>query len=171
MEPALRLSGRIYEGIQHQGCREIPPERQWRWFGSMVNAGLLSDIRSHGTSGSMYLRWQLPAENRRPAHRCDDCLRLRERREGYWERQRRMKSVGYHGTETASRRSRRVLRDDGRDGDRTESDFHDLLYGFGVILKLQALFPEKRLRRLQMHMLPIHVVEEDSGIADESVAW
>ena len=55
MEPACDHQGRVY--MESRTRVAMSPNGNGGWFGSMVNAGLLSDIRSHGLSGSMYLLW------------------------------------------------------------------------------------------------------------------
>ena len=120
MEPACDYQGRVY--MESSTRVAMSPNGNGGWFGSMVNAGLLSDIRSHGIecwmtstqedlNGSMYLRWITAC--RESQTRCSSVRRLptvaRAARR-LSERQRRMKRWGYSVPRTASRRSRSITR-------------------------------------------------------------
>lgn len=109
MEPACDHQGRVY--MESRTRVAMSPNGNGGWFGSMVNAGLLSDIRPTGLSGSMYLLWTTAC--RESQTRCSSVQRLptavRAARR-LSERQRRMRKWGCSVPRTASRRSRSITR-------------------------------------------------------------
>ena len=109
MEPACDYQGRVY--MESRTRVAMSPNGNGGWFGSMVNAGLLSTSVPTGLSGSMYLLWTTAC--RELQTRCSSVQRLptavRAARR-LSERQRRMRKWGCSVPRTASRRSRSITR-------------------------------------------------------------
>ena len=114
MEPACDYQGRVY--MESSTRVAMSPNGNGGWFGSMVNAGLLSDIRSHG------IEWI-------NVFAVDNCLQriadplfigatIAYGCESGAKVVRKAGGTLYRGRQAVDRG---VLRDDGRDGDCTES--------------------------------------------------
>ena len=156
MEPACDHEGRVY---MESGTEvAMSPNGNGGWFGSMVNAGLLTDIKSRG------IEWI-------NVFAVDNCL----------QRIADPLFVGAtiaYGCESGAKVVRKAAPDekvgvlcteDGRPSiaeyyEMTEEvatarkDNGDLLYGFGVILNY--IFSEKKLEEIADARMPIHVVEK-----------
>lgn len=156
MEPACDYQGRIYMESSTQVA--MSPNGNGGWFGSMVNAGLLSDIRSRG------IEWI-------NVFAVDNCL----------QRIADPMFIGAtiaYGCESGAKVVRKAAPDEKvgvlctEDGRPSIAEYYemteematarkengDLLYGFGVILNY--VFSEKKLEEIADARMPIHVVEK-----------
>lgn len=156
MEPACDYEGRAY--LESGTEPALSPNGNGGWFGSMVNAGLLSDIREHG------IEWI-------NVFAVDNCL----------QRIADPLFVGAtiaYGCESGAKVVRKAAPDEKvgvlctEDGRPSIAEYYemteematarkengDLQYGFGVILNY--LFSEKKLEEIADARMPIHVVEK-----------
>ena len=156
MVPACDYEGRIY--MESQTEVAMSPNGNGGWFSSMVNAGLLSDIKERG------IEWI-------NVFAVDNCL----------QRIADPMFVGAtiaYGCESGAKVVRKAAPDERvgvlctEDGKPSIAEYYemteematarkengDLKYGFGVILN--HLFPEKKLAQLPDARMPIHVVEK-----------
>ena len=156
MVPACDYEGRIY--MESQTEVAMSPNGNGGWFSSMVNAGLLSDIKERG------IEWI-------NVFAVDNCL----------QRIADPMFVGAtiaYGCESGAKVVRKAAPDERvgvlctEDGKPSIAEYYemteematarkengDLKYGFGVILNY--LFSEKKLEQIADARLPIHVVEK-----------
>ena len=156
MVPACDYEGRIY--MESQTEVAMSPNGNGGWFSSMVNAGLLSDIKERG------IEWI-------NVFAVDNCL----------QRIADPMSVGAtiaYGCESGAKVVRKAAPDERvgvlctEDGKPSIAEYYemteematarkengDLKYGFGVILNY--LFSEKKLEQIADARMPIHVVEK-----------
>ena len=156
MEPACDHEGRVY--MESSTKVAMSPNGNGGWFGSMVNAGLLSDIKERG------IEWI-------NVFAVDNCL----------QRIADPLFVGAtlaNGCESGAKVVRKATPDEKvgvlctEDGRPSIAEYYemteematarkengDLLYGFGVILNY--LFSEKKLEEIADARMPIHVVEK-----------
>lgn len=156
MVPACDYEGRVY--LESQTAVAMSPNGNGGWFGSMVNAGLLSDIKERG------IEWI-------NVFAVDNCL----------QRIADPMFVGAtiaYGCESGAKVVRKAAPDERvgvlctEDGKPSIAEYYemtqematarkengDLEYGFGVILNY--LFSEKRLEEIADARMPIHVVEK-----------
>ena len=156
MVPACDYEGRIY--MESQTEVAMSPNGNGGWFSSMVNAGLLSDIKERG------IEWI-------NVFAVDNCL----------QRIADPMFVGAtiaYGCERGAKVVRKAAPDDRvgvlctEDGKPSIAEYYemteematarkengDLKYGFGVILNY--LFSEKKLEQIADARMPIHVVEK-----------
>ena len=156
MVPACDYEGRIY--MESQTEVAMSPNGNGGWFSSMVNAGLLSDIKERG------IEWI-------NVFAVDNCL----------QRIADPMFVGAtiaYGCESGAKVVRKAAPDERvgvlctEDGKPSIAEYYemteematarkengDLKYGFGVILNY--LFPEKKLEQIADARMPIHVVEK-----------
>ena len=156
MVPACDYEGRIY--IESQTEVAMSPNGNGGWFSSMVNAGLLSDIKERG------IEWI-------NVFAVDNCL----------QRIADPMFVGAtiaYGCESGAKVVRKAAPDERvgvlctEDGKPSIAEYYemteematarkengDLKYGFGVILNY--LFSEKKLEQIADARMPIHVVEK-----------
>ena len=156
MVPACDYEGRIY--MESQTEVAMSPNGNRRWFSSMVNAGLLSDIKERG------IEWI-------NVFAVDNCL----------QRIADPMFVGAtiaYGCESGAKVVRKAAPDERvgvlctEDGKPSIAEYYemteematarkengDLKYGFGVILNY--LFSEKKLEQIADARMPIHVVEK-----------
>ena len=156
MVPACDYEGRIY--MQSQTEVAMSPNGNGGWFSSMVNAGLLSDIKERG------IEWI-------NVFAVDNCL----------QRIADPMFVGAtiaYGCESGAKVVRKAAPDERvgvlctEDGKPSIAEYYemteematarkengDLKYGFGVILNY--LFSEKKLEQIADARMPIHVVEK-----------
>lgn len=156
MEPACDYEGRVYMASPTEVA--MSPNGNGGWFGSMVNAGLLADIKSRG------LEWI-------NVFAVDNCL----------QRIADPLFVGAtiaYGCESGAKVVRKAAPDEKvgvlctEDGRPSIAEYYemteematarkengDLLYGFGVILNY--IFSEKKLEEIADARMPIHVVEK-----------
>lgn len=156
MVPACDYEGRIY--MESQTEVAMSPNGNGGWFSSMVNAGLLADIKTRG------IEWI-------NVFAVDNCL----------QRIADPKFVGAtitYGCESGAKVVRKAAPDERvgvlctEDGKPSIAEYYemteematarkengDLKYGFGVILNY--LFSEKKLEQIADARMPIHVVEK-----------
>lgn len=156
MVPACDYEGRIY--MESQTEVAMSPNGNGGWFSSMVNAGLLADIKTRG------IEWI-------NVFAVDNCL----------QRIADPKFVGVtiaYGCESGAKVVRKAAPDERvgvlctEDGKPSIAEYYemteematarkengDLKYGFGVILNY--LFSEKKLEQIADARMPIHVVEK-----------
>ena len=156
MVPACYYEGRIY--MESQTKVAMSPNGNGGWFSSMVNAGLLSDIKERG------IEWI-------NVFAVDNCL----------QRIADPMFVGAtiaYGCESGAKVVRKAAPDERvgvlctEDGKPSIAEYYemteematarkengDLKYGFGVILNY--LFSEKKLEQIAVARMPIHVVEK-----------
>lgn len=156
MVPACDYEGRAYMSSNTEIA--MSPNGNGGWFGSMVNAGLLSDIKARG------IEWI-------NVFAVDNCL----------QRIADPKFIGAtlaYGCESGAKVVRKAAPDERvgvlctEDGKPSIAEYYemteematarkengDLKYGFGVILNY--LFSEKRLEEIADARMPIHVVEK-----------
>ena len=156
MVPACEYEGRIYMESTTEGA--MSPNGNGGWFSSMVNAGLLSDIKERG------IEWI-------NVFAVDNCL----------QRIADPMFVGAtiaYGCESGAKVVRKAAPDERvgvlctEDGKPSIAEYYemteematarkengDLKYGFGVILNY--LFSEKKLEQIADARMPIHVVEK-----------
>lgn len=156
MVPACDYEGRIY--MESQTEVAMSPNGNGGWFSSMVNAGLLSDIKERG------IEWI-------NVFAVDNCL----------QRIADPMFVGVtiaYGCESGAKVVRKAAPDERvgvlctEDGKPSIAEYYemteematarkengDLKYGFGVILNY--LFSEKKLEQIADARMPIHVVEK-----------
>ena len=156
MVPACDYEGRIY--MESQTEVAMSPNGNGGWFSSMVNAGLLSDIKERG------IEWI-------NVFAVDNCL----------QRIADTMFVGAtiaYGCESGAKVVRKAAPDERvgvlctEDGKPSIAEYYemteematarkengDLKYGFGVILNY--LFSEKKLEQIADARMPIHVVEK-----------
>lgn len=156
MVPACDYEGRIY--MESQTEVAMSPNGNGGWFSSMVNAGLLSDIKERG------IEWI-------NVFAVDNCL----------QRIADPMFVGAtiaYGCESGAKVVRKAAPDERvgvlctEDGKPSIAEYYemteematarkengDLKYGFGVILNY--LFSEKKLEQIADARMPIHVVEK-----------
>lgn len=156
MEPACDYEGRAY--MESKTEPQMSPNGNGGWFGSMVNAGLLSDIKERG------IEWI-------NVFAVDNCL----------QRIADPLFVGAtiaYGCESGAKVVRKAAPDEKvgvlctEDGRPSIAEYYemteematarkengDLQYGFGVILNY--LFSEKKLEEIANARMPIHVVEK-----------
>lgn len=156
MVPACDYEGRIY--MESQTEVAMSPNGNGGWFSSMVNAGLLSDIKERG------IEWI-------DVFAVDNCL----------QRIADPMFVGAtiaYGCESGAKVVRKAAPDERvgvlctEDGKPSIAEYYemteematarkengDLKYGFGVILNY--LFSEKKLEQIADARMPIHVVEK-----------
>ena len=156
MVPACDYEGRIY--MESQTGVAMSPNGNGVWFSSMVNAGLLSDIKERG------IEWI-------NVFAVDNCL----------QRIADPMFVGAtiaYGCESGAKVVRKAAPDERvgvlctEDGKPSIAEYYemteematarkengDLKYGFGVILNY--LFSEKKLEQIADARMPIHVVEK-----------
>ena len=156
MVPACDYEGRIY--LESQTEVAMSPNGNGGWFSSMVNAGLLSDIKERG------IEWI-------NVFAVDNCL----------QRIADPMFVGAtiaYGCESGAKVVRKAAPDERvgvlctEDGKPSIAEYYemteematarkengDLKYGFGVILNY--LFSEKKLEQIADARMPIHVVEK-----------
>lgn len=156
MVPACDYEGRIY--MESQTEVAMSPNGNGGWFSSMVNAGLLSDIKERG------IEWI-------NVFAVDNCL----------QRIADPMFVGAtiaYGCESGAKVVRKAAPDERvgvlctEDGKPSIAEYYemteematarkengDLKYGFGVILNY--LFSEKKLEKIADARMPIHVVEK-----------
>lgn len=156
MVPACDYEGRIY--MESQTEVAMSPNGNGGWFSSMVNAGLLSDIKERG------IEWI-------NVFAVDNCL----------QRIADPMFVGAtiaYGCESGAKVVRKAAQDERvgvlctEDGKPSIAEYYemteematarkengDLKYGFGVILNY--LFSEKKLEQIADARMPIHVVEK-----------
>ena len=156
MVPACDYEGRIY--MESQTEVAMSPNGNGGWFSSMVNAGLLSDIKERG------IEWV-------NVFAVDNCL----------QRIADPMFVGAtiaYGCESGAKVVRKAAPDERvgvlctEDGKPSIAEYYemteematarkengDLKYGFGVILNY--LFSEKKLEQIADARMPIHVVEK-----------
>lgn len=156
MVPACDYEGRIY--MESQTEVAMSPNGNGGWFSSMVNAGLLSDIKERG------IEWI-------NVFAVDNCL----------QRIADPMFVGAtiaYGCESGAKVVRKAAPDERvgvlctEDGEPSIAEYYemteematarkengDLKYGFGVILNY--LFSEKKLEQIADARMPIHVVEK-----------
>ena len=156
MVPACDYEGRIY--MESQTEVAMSPNGNGGWFSSMVNAGLLSDIKERG------IEWM-------NVFAVDNCL----------QRIADPMFVGAtiaYGCESGAKVVRKAAPDERvgvlctEDGKPSIAEYYemteematarkengDLKYGFGVILNY--LFSEKKLEQIADARMPIHVVEK-----------
>ena len=156
MVPACDYEGRIY--MESQAEVAMSPNGNGGWFSSMVNAGLLSDIKERG------IEWI-------NVFAVDNCL----------QRIADPMFVGAtiaYGCESGAKVVRKAAPDERvgvlctEDGKPSIAEYYemteematarkengDLKYGFGVILNY--LFSEKKLEQIADARMPIHVVEK-----------
>ena len=156
MVPAFDYEGRIY--MESQTEVAMSPNGNGGWFSSMVNAGLLSDIKERG------IEWI-------NVFAVDNCL----------QRIADPMFVGAtiaYGCESGAKVVRKAAPDERvgvlctEDGKPSIAEYYemteematarkengDLKYGFGVILNY--LFSEKKLEQIADARMPIHVVEK-----------
>lgn len=156
MAPACDYQGRVY--MESNTKVAMSPNGNGGWFGSMVNAGLLSDIKARG------IEWI-------NVFAVDNCL----------QRIADPVFVGAtiaYGRESGAKVVRKAAPDEKvgvlctEDGRPSIAEYYemtqematarkengDLLYGFGVILNY--LFSEKRLEEIADARMPVHVVEK-----------
>ena len=162
MVPACDYEGRIY--MESQTEVAMSPNGNGGWFSSMVNAGLLSDIKERG------IEWI-------NVFAVDNCL----------QRIADPMFVGAtiaYGCESGAKVVRKAAPDERvgvlctEDGKPSIAEYYemteematarkengDLKYGFGVILNY--LFSEKKLEQIADARMPIHVVEKKSPYMD-----
>lgn len=164
MEPACDYEGRIY--MESDTKVAMSPNGNGGWFGSMVNAGLLSDIRARR------LEWINVFAVDNCLQRIADPLFIGA-------------TIAY-GCESGAKVVRKAAPDEKVGVLCTEDDRPsiaeyyemteemaiarkengDLLYGFGVILNY--VFSEKRLEEIADAHMPIHVVEKKIPYMDET---
>lgn len=156
MEPACDYEGRVY---MESGTKvAMSPNGNGGWFGSMVNAGLLSDIKDRG------LEWINVFAVDNCLQRIADPLFIGA-------------TIAY-GRESGAKVVRKAAPDERvgvlctEDGRPSIAEYYemteematarkengDLLYGFGVILNY--VFSEKKLEEIADARMPIHVVEK-----------
>lgn len=163
MVPACDYEGRIY--MESQTEVAMSPNGNGGWFSSMVNAGLLSDIKERG------IEWI-------NVFAVDNCL----------QRIADPMFVGAtiaYGCESGAKVVRKAAPDERvgvlctEDGKPSIAEYYemteematarkengDLKYGFGVILNY--LFSEKKLEQIADARMPIHVVEKKIPYMDE----
>ncbi len=156
MAPACDYQGRVY--MESNTKVAMSPNGNGGWFGSMVNAGLLSDIKARG------IEWI-------NVFAVDNCL----------QRIADPVFVGAtiaYGRESGAKVVRKAAPDEKvgvlctEDGRPSIAEYYEmtqematarkengeLLYGFGVILNY--LFSEKRLEEIADARMPVHVVEK-----------
>ena len=156
MVPACDYQGRVY--MESKTNVAMSPNGNGGWFGSMVNAGLLSDIKARG------IEWI-------NVFAVDNCL----------QRIADPVFVGAtiaYGRESGAKVVRKAAPDEKvgvlctEDGKPSIAEYYemteematarkengDLLYGFGVILNY--LFSEKKLEQIADARMPVHVVEK-----------
>lgn len=156
MEPACDYQGRVYMESGTEVAQS--PNGNGGWFGSMVNAGLLSDIRQRG------LEWINVFAVDNCLQRIADPLFIGA-------------TIAY-GCESGAKVVRKAAPDEKvgvlclEDGRPSIAEYYemteematarkengDLLYGFGVILNY--VFSEKKLEEIADARMPIHVVEK-----------
>lgn len=164
MEPACDFEGRIYMETNTQPA--MSPNGNGGWFGSMVNAGLLTDIKERG------IEWI-------NVFAVDNCL----------QRIADPLFIGAtitYGCESGAKVVRKAAPDEKvgvlctEDGRPSIAEYYemtqematarkengDLQYGFGVILNY--LFSEKKLEEIADARMPIHVVEKKIPHLDEN---
>lgn len=156
MVPACDYQGRVY--MESKTKVAMSPNGNGGWFGSMINAGLLSDIKARG------IEWI-------NVFAVDNCL----------QRIADPVFVGAtiaYGRESGAKVVRKAAPDEKvgvlctEDGKPSIAEYYemteematarkengDLLYGFGVILNY--LFSEKKLEQIADARMPVHVVEK-----------
>lgn len=163
MEPACDYEGRIY--MESDTKVAMSPNGNGGWFGSMVNAGLLSDIRERG------IEWINVFAVDNCLQRIADPLFIGA-------------TIAY-GCESGAKVVRKAAPDEKvgvlctEDGRPSIAEYYemteematarkengDLLYGFGVILNY--VFSEKKLEEIADARMPIHVVEKKIPYIDE----
>ena len=156
MVPACDYEGRIY--MESQTEVAMSPNGNGGWFSSMVNAGLLSDIKERG------IEWI-------NVFAVDNCLqRIADPMF--------VGATSAYGCESGAKVVRKAAPDERvgvlctEDGKPSIAEYYemteematarkengDLKYGFGVILNY--LFSEKKLEQIADARMPIHVVEK-----------
>lgn len=156
MEPACDFQGRVY--LESSTEVAMSPNGNGGWFGSMVNAGLLPDIKGRG------LEWINVFAVDNCLQRIADPLFIGA-------------TIAY-GCESGAKVVRKAAPDERvgvlctEDGRPSIAEYYemteematarkengDLLYGFGVILNY--VFAEKKLEEIADARMPIHVVEK-----------
>lgn len=156
MEPACDFEGRVY--MESQTEVAMSPNGNGGWFGSMVNAGLLADIKERG------IEWINVFAVDNCLQRIADPLFIGA-------------TIAY-GRESGAKVVRKAAPDEKvgvlctEDGRPSIAEYYemteematarkengDLLYGFGVILNY--VFAEKKLEEIADARMPIHVVEK-----------
>lgn len=156
MEPACDFQGRVY--LESSTEVAMSPNGNGGWFGSMVNAGLLPDIKERG------LEWINVFAVDNCLQRIADPLFIGA-------------TIAY-GCESGAKVVRKAAPDERvgvlctEDGRPSIAEYYemteematarkengDLLYGFGVILNY--VFAEKKLEEIADARMPIHVVEK-----------
>lgn len=164
MEPACDYQGRIY--MESDTKTAMSPNGNGGWFSSMVNAGLLSDIRERG------IEWINVFAVDNCLQRIADPLFIGA-------------TIAY-GCESGAKVVRKAAPDEKvgvlctEDGRPSIAEYYemteematarkengDLLYGFGVILNY--VFSEKKLEEIADARMPIHVVEKKIPYMDEA---
>lgn len=164
MEPACDFDGRVY--METNTKPAMSPNGNGGWFGSMVNAGLLADIKARG------IEWINVFAVDNCLQRIADPLFIGA-------------TIAY-GCESGAKVVRKASPDERvgvlctEDGKPSIAEYYemteematarkengDLQYGFGVILNY--LFAEKKLEEIADAHMPIHVVEKKIPYLDES---
>lgn len=164
MEPACDYEGRIY--MESDTKVAMSPNGNGGWFGSMVNAGLLSDIKERG------IEWINVFAVDNCLQRIADPLFIGA-------------TIAY-GCESGAKVVRKAAPDEKvgvlctEDGRPSIAEYYEmteematarkgnggLLYGFGVILNY--VFSEKKLEEIADARMPIHVVEKKIPHIDET---
>lgn len=164
MEPACDYEGRIY--MESDTKVAMSPNGNGGWFGSMVNAGLLSDIRERG------IEWINVFAVDNCLQRIADPLFIGA-------------TIAY-GCESGAKVVKKAAPDEKvgvlctEDGRPSIAEYYEmteematarkedgeLLYGFGVILNY--VFSEKKLEEIADAHMPIHVVEKKIPYTDEA---
>lgn len=164
MEPACDYEGRVY--MESDTKVAMSPNGNGGWFSSMVNAGLLSDIRERG------IEWINVFAVDNCLQRIADPLFIGA-------------TIAY-GCESGAKVVRKAAPDEKvgvlctEDGRPSIAEYYemteematarkengDLLYGFGVILNY--VFSEKKLEEIADARMPIHVVEKKIPYMDEA---
>lgn len=162
MEPACDFEGRAY--LESATQPALSPNGNGGWFGSMVSAGLLSDIRERG------LEWLNVFAVDNCLQRIADPLFIGA-------------TIAY-GCESGAKVVRKATPDEKvgvlctEDGRPSIAEYYemteematarkengDLQYGFGVILNY--VFSEKKLEQIADARMPIHVVEKKIPYVD-----
>lgn len=164
MEPACDYQGRVY--MESDTKVAMSPNGNGGWFGSMVNAGLLSDIKERG------IEWINVFAVDNCLQRIADPLFIGA-------------TIAY-GCESGAKVVKKAAPDERvgvlctEDGRPSIAEYYemtqematarkengDLCYGFGVILNY--VFSEKKLEEIADARMPIHVVEKKIPYMDET---
>ncbi len=164
MEPACDYQGRVY--MESDTKVAMSPNGNGGWFSSMVNAGLLSDIRERG------IEWINVFAVDNCLQRIADPLFIGATIAGGCESGAKVVKKA-----APDERVGVLCTEDGRPSiaeyyEMTEEmatarkENGDLLYGFGVILNY--VFSEKKLEEIADARMPIHVVEKKIPYTDEA---